>query len=200
MKANFMENFVADDSTIVIGLPENVQELKNFTELDTLLNGAAKELLEAGVLSSKARKITTTAVTIQRQYRKVIAVGLGQGNDLTVLKLQEAIGSLFQYMEDESINKVQVILDSFGFDLSEVADAFGLMSELSTFRMVGYTTDDKKQFSENLELTLVSKQALTLEFEHGRKLGASINVARNYATLPPNELYPESFADDLATL
>ena len=200
MKANFMENFVADDSTIVIGLPENVQELKNFTELDTLLNGAAKELLEAGALSSKARKITTTAVTIQRQYRKVIAVGLGQGNDLTVLKLQEAIGSLFQYMEDESINKVQVILDSFGFDLSEVADAFGLMSELSTFRMVGYTTDDKKQFSENLELTLVSKQALTLEFEHGRKLGASINVARNYATLPPNELYPESFADDLATL
>lgn len=177
MKANFMENFVADDSTIVIGLPENVQELKNFTELDTLLNGAAKELLEAGVLSSKARKITTTAVTIQRQYRKVIAVGLGQGNDLTVLKLQEAIGSLFQYMEDESINKVQVILDSFGFDLSEVADAFGLMSELSTFRMVGYTTDDKKQFSENLELTLVSKQALTLEFEHGRKLGASIKVA-----------------------
>ena len=106
MKANFMENFVADDSTIVIGLPENVQELKNFTELDTLLNGAAKELLEAGALSSKARKITTTAVTIQRQYRKVIAVGLGQGNDLTVLKLQEAIGSLFQYMEDESINKI----------------------------------------------------------------------------------------------
>src|SRR5699024_5151575 len=200
MKVNFMENFVADDSTIVIGLPENVQELKNFRELDTLLNGAAKELLEAGVLSTKARKITTTAVTIQRQYRKVVAVGLGQGNDLTVLKLQEAIGSLFQYMEDESRNKVQVILDSFSFDLSEVADAIGLMSELSTVSMVRFTIDDKKQFSENLELILVSKESLILEFEHRRKLDASINVAKNYATLPLNELYPESSAGELVTL
>lgn len=200
MEVNFKDNYIADDAAIVIGLPDNVQELQNFTELDTLLNGAARDIIAAGVLSTKAGKVTTTSVTIQKKYRKVIAVGLGHGMDLTVLKLQKAIGSLFQYLEDEQVFKIQVILESFAFELAEVADSFGLMSEISTYRLLTYKSDDKKQYSENLDLTLISKEDVQEEFDHGQKLGHSINLAKYYATLPPNELYPESFADDLASL
>ena len=71
MNINFEEKYIADDSAIVIGLPENVKDLKNFNELDTLLNGLTEEIISANVLSDTFGKVTTTGVTIQRKYRKV---------------------------------------------------------------------------------------------------------------------------------
>lgn len=198
MKVKFEESYVADDSVIVIGLPENVEEMKNFAELDTLLNGLTKEIITSNVLSTKLNKVTTTGVTIQREYRKVVAVGLGDASQLTVLKVQEALGNVFQFMEKEKDNKAQIILDTFAFEAAEVADAIGLMAKVSTYEPVGYTSDSKQQFSEGLTLTLVTEHDVTKYFEHGEKVGSSINLARNFATMPPNLLYPESYADYLA--
>ena len=198
MNIKFEEKYIADDSAIVIGLPENIKDLKNFDELDTLLNGLTEEIILANVLSDTFGKVTTTGVTIQRQYRKVIAVGLGDSGELTALKVQKAVGKLFQFMAGEKDSKAQFILDTFAFEPEEVADAVGMMSAVSNHGLTGYDTSDKKQFHDELNVTLVTKEDVKAGFDHGAALGSSIVLARNFATMPPNLLYPESFADELA--
>lgn len=198
MNIKFEEKYIADDSAIVIGLPENIKDLKNFDELDTLLNGLTEEIISANVLSDTFGKVTTTGVTIQRQYRKVIAVGLGDSGELTALKVQKAVGKLFQFMAGEKDSKAQFILDTFAFEPEEVADAVGMMSAVSNYGLTGYDTSDKKQFHDELNVTLVTKEDVKAGFDHGAALGSSIVLARNFATMPPNLLYPESFADELA--
>lgn len=198
MNIKFEEKYIADDSAIVIGLPENIKDLKNFDELDTLLNGLTEEIISANVLSDTFGKVTTTGVTIQRQYRKVIAVGLGDSGELTALKVQKAVGKLFQFMAGEKDSKAQFILDTFAFEPEEVADAVGMMSAVSNHGLTGYDTSDKKQFHDELNVTLVTKEDVKAGFDHGAALGSSIVLARNFATMPPNLLYPESFADELA--
>lgn len=197
MNIKFEEKYIADDSAIVIGLPENIKDLKNFDELDTLLNGLTEEIISANVLSDTFGKVTTTGVTIQRQYRKVIAVGLGDSGELTALKIQKAVGKLFQFMADEKDSKAQFILDTFAFEPEEVADAVGMMSAVSNHELTGYDTADKKQFHDELEVILVTKADVKAGFDHGAALGGSIVLARDFATMPPNLLYPESFADEL---
>ena len=198
MIIKFEEKYIADDSAIVIGLPENIKELKNFDELDTLLNGLTEEIISANVLSDKYGKVTTTGVTIQRKYRKVIAVGLGDSSELTALKVQKAVGKLFQFMAGEKDTEAQMILDTFAFEPVEVADAVGMMAAVSNHGLTGYDSSDKKQFHDELNITLVTKADVKVSFEHGAALGGSITLARDFATMPPNLLYPESFADQLA--
>lgn len=198
MNINFEEKYIADDSAIVIGLPENIKELKNFDELDTLLNGLTEEILAANVLSDEYGKVTTTGVTIQREYRKVIAVGLGDSSELTALKIQKAIGKLFQFMAKDKDLQAQFILHTFAFEPTEVADAVGLMSAVSNHELTGYDTAGKKLFQDDLNVTLVSKSSVEAAFRHGQTLGGSITLARDFAAMPPNLLYPESFADELA--
>lgn len=198
MNIKFEEKYIADDSAIVIGLPENIKELKNFDELDTLLNGLAEEIISANVLSDKYGKVTTTGVTIQREYRKVIAVGLGDSSELTALKVQKAVGRLFQFMADEKDTHAQLILDTFAFEPEEVADAVGMMAAVSNHVLTGYDTSDKKQFHDEMDITLVTKADVKTGFDHGAAVGGSITLARDFAAMPPNHLYPESFADQLA--
>lgn len=198
MNIKFEEKYIADEAAIVIGLPENIKELKNFDELDTLLNGLTEEIISANVLSDKYGKVTTTGVTIQRQYRKVIAVGLGDSSELTALKVQKAVGKLFQFMAGEKDTEIQIILDTFSFEPEEVADAVGMMSAVSSHKLTGYDSSDKKQFHDELDITLVTKADVKSAYEHGASLGSSITLARDFATMPPNMLYPESFADQLA--
>ena len=198
MNIKFEEKYIADDSALVIGLPEDIKDLKNFDELDTLLNGLTEEIIAAGVLSQEYGKVTTTGVTIQRRYRKVIAVGLGDSGELTALKIQKAVGKLFQYMALEKENKGQFILDTFAFEAEETADAVGMMSAVSNHGLTGYDTSGGKQFYDELDITLVTKSDVKESFNHGAALGSSIALARDYATMPPNHLYPESFADQLA--
>lgn len=198
MNIKFEEKYIAGDSVIVIGLPENIKELKNFDELDTLLNGLTEEIISANVLSDTFGKVTTTGVTIQRQYRKVIAVGLGDSGELTALKVQKAVGKLFQFMAGEKDSQAQFILDTFAFEPSEVADAVGMMSAVSNHELIGCDTADKKHFHDDLDITLVTKEDVKAGYDHGAALGSSIVLARDFATMPPNLLYPESFADELA--
>lgn len=198
MNINFEENYIADESAIVIGLPKNIKNLQHFEDLDTLLNGLTEQIISANVLSNEFGVVKTAGVTIQRQYRKIIAVGLGDSDELTTLKVQEAIGKLFQFMASEKDKKAQIMLHTFAFDPEEVADAVGLMSHVSNHELIGYDTSDKKQFNDELELTIISKADVEENFRHGDKLGSSITLARDFATMPPNILYPESFADELA--
>lgn len=198
MNINFEEKYIADDSAIVIGLPENVKDLKNFNELDTLLNGLTEEIISANVLSDTFGKVTTTGVTIQRKYRKVIAVGLGDSSDLTALKVQKAVGKLFQFMAKNKDLKAQLILHTFAFEPAEVADAAGLMSAISNHKLMGYNSSSDPSFLAELDLTIVSNTNVEEAFRHGEALGGSITLARDFATMPPNLLYPESYADELA--
>ena len=63
---------------------------------------------------------------------------------------------------------------------------------------MGYNSSSDPSFLAELDLTIVSNTNVEEAFRHGEALGGSITLARDFATMPPNLLYPESYADELA--
>src|SRR5699024_5666164 len=155
--------------------------MKNLDEVDSLLNGRLADSIKEEVLSSEMGNITTTGVTIRRDYRKVIAVGLGDTNVLEQTDLQNIFGKLFQFLKDTDAQRVQVLFDTFKYDAIRPAEAFGLMSVISVHEFESYKTDRKPLFINAAAVTVTGAGNVKPEIERYQKLGRSIAMARDFS-------------------
>jgi leucyl aminopeptidase len=89
-----------------------------------------------------------------------------------------------------------VIEVPYGVDGAERAMAEGVV--LGSYRFSKYLTGDRLPKSSLQRVTLTTSAKLTpearAEVELGRRVGESVCIARDLVNEPPNELYPESFA------
>ncbi|WP_020007823.1 leucyl aminopeptidase family protein [Salinicoccus albus] len=200
MNISYRDKYAATDEAIVIGLPSNLNEMKNRDEVDSLLNGMLADSIKEEVLSSEMGDITTTGVTIQRDYRKVIAVGLGDTNILEQTDLQHIFGKLFQFLKETDTQRVQVLFETFKYAPIRPAEAFGLMSVISVHEFESYKTDRKSLFTNEAAVTVTGAKDAEAEIERYQKLGRSIAMARDFSETPPNIMTPQHMADKIAAI
>lgn len=200
MKFDYRESYVVTEAPIIIGLPSNFRKMDNFEEVDTLLNGWTASIVEEKVLSTEPGVITTTGVTNQTDYRKVIAVGLGDVDKLDQGDVQEFSGKLFQYLKDTNTKDGQLLLDTFPFDKNRLAETLGLMSIISIYEFESYKTDKNPLFASAAKLLITSGREVRASVEKGVKLGESIAMARSFSETPPNIMTPEHMADKVSAI
>lgn len=200
MKFDYRESYGATSAPLIIGLPENYRQMDNFEEVDTLLNGLTERIVGQKVLSSEAGKITTTGMMIQTDYRKVIAVGLGQADSLDQPAVQELFGKLFQYLQDTDTKEGQLLLDTFPYDKTLLAEAIGLMSVVSVYEFESYRADRDASFSDQAELLITGVADVRGAVERGEALGRGIAMARSFSETPPNIMTPEHMAEKVAEI
>ncbi|WP_411843584.1 leucyl aminopeptidase family protein [Salinicoccus sp. HZC-1] len=200
MKFDYSESYVVTEAPIIIGLPSDFHQMDNFEEVDTLLNGLTASIVEEEVLKTELGVITTTGVTIQTDYRKVIAVGLGDTARLGQTDIQEAFGRLFQYLKDTNTKDGQLLLDTFPYDPGKLAEALGLMSVISIYEFESYKTDRKPLFAGEAKLMITSRRDVKETIIRANKLGESIALARNFSETPPNIMTPEYMADKVVAI
>src|SRR5699024_5705749 len=198
MKFDYRESYGATSAPLIIGLPENYRQMDNFEEVDTLLNGLTERIVGQKVLSSEAGKITTTGMMIQTDYRKVIAVGLGQADSLDQPAVQELFGKLLQYLQDTDTKEAQLLLDTFPYDKTLLAEAIGLMSVVSVYEFESYRADRDASFSDQAELLITGVADVRGAVERGEALGRGIAMARSFSETPPNIMTPEHMAEKVA--
>ena len=127
---DFKSNLNDSNSAIVIGVTEDFKENKNFEELDALFNGKLEAAVDASIIQTKLNKVESSSAVLQTSLRKVYTVGLGNSKDLTELKLQEALGTVFQVLKQDKIEDACIHIDSFSNEDSFLKD-IGLMGDIS---------------------------------------------------------------------
>ncbi|CAD2072838.1 cytosol aminopeptidase [Phocicoccus schoeneichii] len=188
MEINLNQTIQETNGAIVIGLSEDIKDLKNFDTLDAYFNGNLVDAIESGVLSTKLGEVKTTGALLQTEYRKIITVGLGPSDTLTRLNMQEALGKVFQFIAKDG-RDAAFELSSFVVDSDEFFYDIGLMSEISTYEVYSHKSREDKNLNVSF-IGEVNAEALS----DGMIEGRAINFARDFSEMPPNELYPETFA------
>src|SRR5699024_3228206 len=141
-----------------------------------------------------------TGMMIQTDYRKVIAVGLGQADSLDQPAVQELFGKLFQYLQDTDTKEGQLLLDTFPYDKTLLAEAIGLMSVVSVYEFESYRADRDASFSDQAELLITGVADVRGAVERGEALGRGIAMARSFSETPPNIMTPEHMAEKVAEI
>lgn len=200
MQFQFRDKYIATEEPIIIGLPHEPTQMENYEEIDTLLNGHLQAIIKEKVLSTEFGVVTTTGVIIQRDYRKVIAIGLGEASLLDRVKLSEALGSMFQFLKDTDTVKGQILLDTFPVDSHTAAEQLGIMVETSVYEFNSYKMDQAPLFIETAVFSVTSSVDIKETVSHYRKLGQGIIMARNFSETPPNLMTPEVMAEKIAEI
>lgn len=199
MEIKYSEKYLPSGGAIVIGLPKNLSDLPSVEETDVLLNGQLKDLTEGNILSTAYGDISTTAVTIQTDVKKVIAVGLGDADKMSSKKLHRVFGTLFQYLKQTGTNHFQVMIETFPKP-SERAEALGYMSQVSTYEFDNYKQESSKDAPVERVLTVTGSEDVRSEVKHGRIIGEGVNVARDISETPPNFMTPKVFSEYMIDL
>lgn len=198
MNIRFQEKYEASKDPIIIGLPERPEALPNFDEVDSLLNGVLRELVEEKVLSTKFGEITSTGVTIQTEVKKVIAIGLGDTGELTGDRIHKAFGSLFQHLKNKEAKTASLMFETFNHDSRTTAEAIGYMSNVSVFEYTGKKQQEENAFLSDFALTIISKKPIDEFVLYGRIIGESVNFARFFSETPPNYMTPETMTEEIS--
>lgn len=187
---DFKSNLNDSNSAIVIGVTEDFKENKNFEELDALFNGKLEAAVDASIIQTELNKVESSSAVLQTSLRKVYTVGLGNSKDLTELKLQEALGTVFQTLKNDKVEDACIHIDSFSTEDSFLKD-IGLMGEISLYNQVNYKKD-----AQSYELTILfNKEVDESKVLEGKLAGEAINFSRDLSETPPNLLYPETFVE-----
>ncbi len=157
--------------------------------LDKALGGLLTRLAESGDISGKQGELVTILAPQGIKAQRVLIVGLGARDQLNSTAAFRATSAAAKRMADKKRHCVAYFLnEGWSADVTEAALCGTLIG------CVGqdiYRTERKLHPPE--EVTWVGAETETLV--KARELAESVNFARRLVNEPPNELYPETFAD-----
>lgn len=176
------------DKTLLIGLYKHErfpQEICDLLDYDP-----TKELhLSYG-------KLTSFKTLGKLPFKRIVVVGLGKKEELTVLRLRQAIGKAL----NKGRHAMCVYLDSMvseHFTIEEIACHVSFAVTYSRYQFAKINASPK----EKQDYIFASDFDVLSSLEKGLIMADSINHARDLANMPSNYMYPETlanYAQDLA--
>ena len=173
---------------IVLATPENWRAAPHLTEADQATNGLLSRLLESGEVSTKPWKTTLLQSPAGIATKQLVLVGLGSASDWNPLTAGRAAGAGMKLLASKSREVVRFVGFTGSGEIERAAVAGA---------MVGCVGQDlfRKEKSlyepESLEWHDLQEENL----RKGLAIGESVNLTRKLVNLPPNYLYPETFAE-----
>ncbi len=175
---------------LVLGLGNEWQSSRHFAAIDAAMNGILRKLVESEELSTKPSKLTSILLPTGIRAKQLTIVGLGPLESRDAGVGYRAAATAAKAMAG-SKNRQRVAYVGFHGD-----DLFLKSS------VIGSITGGVGQDLFRTERSLFSPQQIhwfevdATTIAAGSAIGESMNVARRLVNLPPNYLYPESFADE----
>ncbi len=170
--------------------------------LDRLLEGKLSELFDEKTLTGKDNEVVVIHGFGELKAKRLLLVGLGERSALTCEKLRKAAGEIVRRAKGAKAKKVVWLWDIGTLDAADTTQA---VAEGAV--MGGYTFDCYKTKPEkNEKPTKIKEIVLAVpDSEHisamesavitGLVIGESVNIARDLANMPPNDLTPSAFVD-----
>lgn len=193
-----------DADAIIVNLFQGVESPGGATgAVDSALAGAITELIKLGDFTGKAGQ---TAVLYARgaiPARRVILVGLGEANKLSLESVREAAGHAIKAAQKLGVETVATVVHgggAGGLDLGEAAQAVVEGSLLALYRYDAPRCMPRDEDNVAIKsLTVVefdaSKlEAITAGVEAGQAIAESVYLARDLANRPANVITPSALA------
>lgn len=199
MKLYFNEKATSQIETLIVGLPDHINQLNDVQYDNQSIIDQLKILKQHHIIGSSLGKISSTIFYNNEQPKRLLTVGLGNLKELSYQRLLKVWGHTFQYLKKENINEVELLLDTFISKYNDtfvVAKTLGLQSEQSIYQFDNYKSDKKSPYQTHLYI-FSEYDKIETAVNEGQQFGLSINLARDFSQMPPNILTPKYFAEEI---
>lgn len=137
------------------------------------------------------------------EFAHIVLLGLGETDELTILKAQDAGGKLYKTLQALKSTHASLILKKRDTDVSigmeSLAAQIATGLHLRSYEFEKYKTKDEDAVKLGTFEVVIENHAGAKDiFERNAKETDGVFLARNLVNEPPNHLYPESFADIIA--
>jgi len=200
---------IAGDATrvetgaIVIGFFKDTESLDgDLATIDKVLDGAISRLVSQGEVKGKMGEITVVHSLGKLSVARVVIVGLGKREELTLDRIRGAVAEACRYLQRKGIADVAVT--DVGGDAIDITQEVstrtiteGALLGVYSFRK-HITREDGHGEIEKLTIVSRSKDGIHLMeqgVEKGRILAEAANLARNMVNEPANYMTPTDMAD-----
>lgn len=187
-------------TTLIIGIPDHVNQINDITYNNQNIVSQLKVLKQHHIIGSELGKIYSTAFDFNGETKRLITVGLGNLKYLNYSSLFKVWGNLFQYLKQEHVAEAELLLDSMISkynDPSLICKVCGLQSESATYQFDNYKSDKSAPFQTQLYLFSEEYKEPLASIQQGQIIGQAINYSRDFSNMPPNILTPQHFASEV---
>ncbi len=164
--------------------------------IDKALDGGITALFRDGEFTGKAKQQSMLHTHGRLQAKKVVLIGLGNPDKLTLEGLRQVAGSAAQYTRGLGASTMAIAIEVSGshLALSDAAQAVVEGMVLAIYRFDRFKTEENDH-QDIAAVRLVANtrdqvKAVQQGAEIGRILGESANFARSLVNHPSNEMTP----------
>ncbi len=150
---------------------------------------------------------TLTLYVKEKRKRKILLVGLGKNEKLTLEKLRRAAAAAAKAAKSLKASSLAIIEPDtevlgwlkLGEDWESIGSALAEGALLSMYKFDKYLSNEKKNGSTLQRIVIVSDDVerfrkISLGVQYARVVCDATMVARDLANAPPNEIYPDSLS------
>ncbi|WP_145477082.1 leucyl aminopeptidase family protein [Staphylococcus warneri] len=188
-----------DMQTLIIGVPEHMNQLKDIVYHEQSLIDDLNVLKKNHITQGAIGKLATSIIYIQQQPKRLVTVGLGNVKELTYADYLIIWGNVFQFLKQEHITEAELLLTSFlspHIEEDVVTKTLGLQSEQAIYQFDNYKSDKRAPYQPDLYVNVDRDlEKIETNIQEGRTIGEAINLAREFSQIPPNLLTPQYFAE-----
>ena len=184
----------AEADVIVIGVCSSLELGPQARTVDEASGGAIRRLIACEEITGKAAETTVVLAPAGLTATHVVVVGLGDANDLDAGVAFRSMSAAIRAVSKRERNRVLFAIDGWSDGRIEEAAVSGAI--------VGGQGQDlyraeKKRISPKAALWA----GVGADICHrGQILGESVNLTRHMVNQPAQDMYPESFAQEAASL
>jgi leucyl aminopeptidase len=185
---------------LVVGVETKQKLSATAAGLDKLTDGALSRAISASRFSGKEGQSLEILAPNGISNDRLLLVGVGDG--LGELELENLGGRILSHMNKVGEKTANIFVESGAKDLAAAARiAYG--ARLSSYRFDQFRTKESKDSKPTMRtLTLRVKGAAVARraFQSLDKVADGVFMTRDLVSLPPNVLFPKSFAAEAKTL
>ena len=182
---------------LVVPIVESAELPSALAELDQALGGVLTRLKSVGDLTGKPASILTLRGLSGIGVSRVVCVGLGPANDLTIARLDKALMTAARAVSDKPGIQVAFAVPTEtvgGVSPEAFATAATTCGIVGSLGQDLFRTERSRHPFVSLQVVVSGTADLAAAIERGRILGQAINLTRDLVNRPPQEITPMGFA------
>lgn len=188
-----------DADWLVVGITESPELTGSLGTLDEALGRRLARLKEIGDLAGKLAETRELRGVDGIAARRLLVVGLGKSEELSLPRIEKAMLTAARQISDKQ-RTVAVVVPSANRGFFTAGEAIRTTAVALGVGCVGqglYRSEPSRFEFERVTLLIdsVDESVAGEEVERGKILSESINLTRELVNRPPQEIYPESFAE-----
>lgn len=187
---------------LLLGITESEELGEALQTIDRALGGILTRLQERGDLTGKANELTLLPDVSGLQADRMMIVGLGPADRMSRASFAKSMSTAIRRVTTREQQTLAISLPAVAQKQFGVSSLLECLTDLATVHGSGaglYKAEQERFPLKSCLFTGISESAEHRQaMERGRTIGRAVNLVRELVNRHPDELYPETFADQAA--